>query len=192
MTLIKLSQLILQVSDGNFLSLHLLLLSFHKLHEHFFHWHLLFSRWLHPILCLGLKSWWYLGLNLLFLITSLICTPPEIRMVSSTWVIGVGVRVVLIPIVIANEVGCLSLYGHCCCEWPFPKKSQERTCTAWAWAWVLVSMFYNYLLNDSICVHRALKASICITYGTLFLAVLSYIIWWWWEASFSISIYASS
>lgn len=45
---------------------------------------------------------------MLFLTTSLISSPFEIPIVSLTWTIGVGVGVVIIHVVIANKVGCLS------------------------------------------------------------------------------------
>lgn len=62
----QLSQLALQVFDGSLLGLHLLLLSLHELHKHFFHLQFLLNRWLHRNLCLAFKSWWCLGLSLSF------------------------------------------------------------------------------------------------------------------------------
>lgn len=154
----QLPQLVLHILDGSLSNLHLWLLCTHQLNEHFFLGKLLLSRWLHPVLCLDMKSKWCLGMSLWFLTTGLISSPSKIWTVLPSRIIGVGLGVVLIPVVIANEVGGLNM-NWTLLPWIYFHRNHRIGIVLLGHGESWVYMLCIYLLNAAIWVNKALKAS---------------------------------
>lgn len=103
--------LILQVSNGSFLTLHLLLLHLHELQEHHFHGQFLLNHMLLSVLSIGLESQWCLVLSPRLLPTNLVSCPSKVRMIPPNQGCRCLNRNFSIPIIISYIICCFCLKG---------------------------------------------------------------------------------